>query len=151
MARILLVDDHLETCAIVIDCLEEAGHVVVHSSGAWHALGALPAVQPDVVIAEIRLPQMDGFTFLRELREEPLTARVPVIILTGVRDEDLRWRASDMGIERVFLKGEYELADLLKCIDGLVEQEAASIPTPVLQYLIPATSVTGTGAEQLPC
>jgi DNA-binding response OmpR family regulator len=150
MARILLVDDHPETCAAVINCLEQAGHTVVHSSGAWHALGALPAVQPDVVIAEIRMPQMDGFTFLRELREEPRAARVPVIILTCVRDEDLRWRASDMGIERVFLKGEYELAELLKCVDGLVEDEAAAVPTPVLQYLIPSTSLAGNAPDELP-
>ena len=150
MATILLVDDHPESCEPVVAYLEQSGHTVVQSTGAWHAFAALPAVQPDVIIADLRIPQMDGFAFLRALREEPLAARIPIIILTGVSDPDLRWRASEMGIDRVFLKGEYDLADLLKCVDALVEQEACAAPAPVLQYLIPSTLASESAPDQLP-
>ena len=150
MATILLVDDHPESCDAVVACLEEAGHLVMQSTGAWHALAALPAVQPDVIIADIRLPQMDGFAFLRDLREEPLAARIPILILTGVSDPDLRWRASELGIDRVFLKGDYDLSELLKCVDALVEQGTCDAPAPVLQYLIPATLAAQTAPDQLP-
>jgi CheY-like chemotaxis protein len=150
MATILLVDDHPESCEPVIDYLEQAGHLVMHSPGAWHALAALPAVQPDVIIADIRMPQMDGFAFLRELREEPLAARIPIIILTAVSDPDLRWRASEMGIERVFLKGDYDLAHLLQCVDGLFEQDSGPTEAPVLQYLISTTTCASTARDQIP-
>jgi CheY-like chemotaxis protein len=150
MATILLVDDHPESTEPVVACLEEAGHLVMQSSGAWQALAALPAVQPDIIITDVRMPQMDGFAFLRALREEPLAARVPIILLTGISDPDLRWRASEMGIDRVFLKGDYDLAELLKCVDGLVEQEVCEAPTPVLQYLIPSSVASPTAPDQLP-
>ena len=149
MATILLVDDHPESCEPVVAYLEQSGHMVVQSSGAWHALAALPAVQPDVIIADICVPQMDGFAFLRALREEPLAARIPIIIVTGISDPDLRWRASEMGIDRVFLKGDYDLGELLKCVDSLVEETCAA-PAPVLQYLIPTTLASESAPDQLP-
>lgn len=140
MATILLVDDQPQSCEAAVEFLERAGHTVQESCDGWHALAALPAILPDVLIIDVRMPKMDGLAFLRALREDALGGRLPVIVMTGVSDPDLRWRVAELGVDRVFLKGDCDLIDLLKCVNRLVNPQEAEAP--VLQHIIATGTVT---------
>jgi len=96
-------------------------------------LGVLPVILPDVLILDLYMPHMDGFTFLRELREEHVGANLPVILLTGDSDPDVRWRAAKLGVDRVFLKGEYDLAELAACVEEVALPDPVAPPT--LQHM----------------
>ena len=136
MARILLIDDNVDSCEPLIALFEREGHTVKHVSQARAGLAALPVVLPDLVILDLRMPHMDGFTFLRQLREEPIGSRMPVILITGFADPDTRWKASEMGVDHVFLKGDYDAKRLLNAID---EVTAGYAPLPsIQQHMIPA-------------
>jgi DNA-binding response OmpR family regulator len=135
MARILLIDDDVESCEPLIAIFERSGHTVKHVSQARAGLSALPVVLPDLVIVDLRMPHMDGFTFLRQLREVPIGARMPVILMTGFADTDTRWKASEMGVDHVFLKGDYDIKRLLNAID---EVTGGFEPLPsIQQHVIP--------------
>jgi len=136
MARILLIEDDTESCEALIALFERAGHTVKHCTHGRSGLSALPVVLPDLIIVDLHMPHMDGFMFLKQLRDEPLGARMPVILLTASSDADTRWKASDLGVGHVFLKGNYDTQRLLNAID----QEAAEIePLPeIQQHMIPA-------------
>ena len=134
MATVFLVDDDVDGSEVVAQFLERAGHTVCQSPGGHQALASIPVILPDVIVTDIRMPHMDGVTFLTQLREEPLTAAIPALILTGVSDPDLNWKAANLGVERIFLKGDYSLLDLLSCIESLVAAEQA--PPPLAQHLL---------------
>jgi DNA-binding response OmpR family regulator len=135
MARILLIDDDVESCEPLVALFERAGHTVKHATQARAGLAALPVVLPDLVIVDLRMPHMDGFTFLRQLREVPIGTRMPVILMTGFADADTRWKASEMGVDHVFLKGDYDVHRLLNAID---EVTAGFEPLPsIQQHMIP--------------
>ena len=134
MATVFLVDDDLDGSEVVAQFLEKAGHTVCQSPGGHQALASIPVILPDVIITDVRMPHMDGFTFLRQLREDRLTAAIPALILTGVSDPDVAWKASTLGVEKVFLKGAYNLLDLLSCIESLVAAEEAPPTAP--QHLL---------------
>jgi len=129
VATIFLIDDDVDGCEILAQFLERAGHTVHQSACGRSALGVLPVVSPDVLVIDFHMPHMDGFTLLQKLREDRAGAGVPVIVLTGDSDPDVKWRAAELGVERVFLKGDYDLAEMLDCVNRLAAPEPAQPPT----------------------
>jgi len=81
---ILVIDDEPHLCAIVKTCLETLGN--------WHVTTALSAeaglrqatnAPPDAILLDLLLPDMDGLTLLNQLRHQPQTQSIPVIVLTA--------------------------------------------------------------------
>lgn len=81
--RILVVDDSSDTLDMLRRLLEMDGAVVAIASGAVKALEIAQEKDFDVVLSDISMPVMDGFEFIRRLRELPRHKEVPVIALTG--------------------------------------------------------------------
>jgi two-component system response regulator ChvI len=84
MAIIALVDDDRDVLALVATMLESEGHHVVAYPDGPTALNGLTALQPDLAILDIKMPQMDGVEVLRRLRQK---SDIPIIFLTGRLDE----------------------------------------------------------------
>lgn len=137
VATVFLIDDDADGSELLAQFLERSGHSVHQSSCARSALGVLPVVLPDVVVLDFHLPHMDGFTFLRKLRDDPVGATLPVVLLTGDSDPDLKWRGGELGVVKVFLKGDYDLADMLGCINSLSAAPEPATP-PTLQHRLTA-------------
>jgi CheY-like chemotaxis protein len=103
--RILIVDDEDDIRAVAALSLETVAdwEVVVASSGAQGLARAIE-YQPDAILLDVMMPGMDGPATFRELRKNPATARIPVLLLTAkVQSSDQRSFA-DLGVEAVLLK-----------------------------------------------
>jgi CheY-like chemotaxis protein len=102
--RVLVVDDNQDAADTLALLLEPLGYEV---HVAYEGLGALRAVKsfdPDAVILDIGLPDLDGYAVARRIRQMPSTHRVEVIALSGwCRDED-RARSLRSGIDSYFAK-----------------------------------------------
>jgi DNA-binding NtrC family response regulator len=70
MLKILLVDDEPDMCALIADVLRDAGHEVSCAGDGEEALAKASSGSFDVVLADVRLPKMDGLTLFRRLRQE---------------------------------------------------------------------------------
>ena len=81
-ASVLVVEDDPDMRRYVLDLLRPHWRVEACSDGA-QALAAIGARLPDLVLADVMLPALDGFELLRRLRSSPRTARVPVILLSA--------------------------------------------------------------------
>jgi CheY-like chemotaxis protein len=103
--RILIIDDEDDIREVAALSLETVAgwEVETASSGA---LGLSRAIehQPDAVLLDVMMPGMDGPTTFRELRKNPATAHIPVLLLTAkVQSTDQR-RFADLGVEAVLFK-----------------------------------------------
>ena len=87
MATILVVDDHPHIVRLVQRELEMAGHSVVTAGDGEEALAAIRRDPPALVVLDVVMPRKTGFEVLRELKSEPTTREIPVILLT-VQDQD---------------------------------------------------------------
>ena len=85
MASMLIVEDDAAWRALYLTEFGKDFHVVEASDGL-EALSLLDWIQPDVILLDLRLPRMDGPTFLRELERKGV--RVPVVICSGVLPEE---------------------------------------------------------------
>jgi two-component system response regulator AtoC len=95
MARILVIDDDRSICETLELYLTEEGYEVHTALTGTDGLNKFVQVQPDLVILDIRLPDIDGFTVLEEIREDDEDAKV--IMITAFHDMDTTIRAMKAG------------------------------------------------------
>ena len=87
-ARILVVDDEPDLRTLANLALSQDGHMVVEASSGQEALAMIDAAMPDLVLLDLLMPKQGGMEVLRILRSKPATAALPVIVLTGIDDEN---------------------------------------------------------------
>ncbi len=95
MAKILIIDDDSSICETLEMYLAEEGYEVYSALTGTEGLNRFVETSPDAVILDIRLPDVDGFTILEDLREE--NEDVKVIMITAFHDMDSTIRAMKMG------------------------------------------------------
>ena len=81
--RILVIDDEPDVLLLCRVNLEFAGHEVVDATDAYRGMELAAKQQPDIIVLDVMLPKRDGLSMLRELRENPKTEDIPVVLLTA--------------------------------------------------------------------
>lgn len=105
MARILIIDDNELVRAALVLLLEREGHEVLEACDGSHALRALDACIPDLVITDINMPEMEGFQVIRDLRK--IVPGLKIIAISGggsIGCQDVLKRASEVGADKAFAK-----------------------------------------------
>jgi CheY-like chemotaxis protein len=119
MAVVMVVDDDAETRATLKRFLERRGHHVSCAGHGKEALEMMSAQQPDEVVLDARMPLVDGIEFLEVLRCYLRWQNLPVIMLTGYPDGPHIKRATELGVQKTFLKGKFELEELAQYIESM--------------------------------
>ncbi len=119
---VLIVDDDSEARRRLRVVLERNGWSVAEVANGQEALDAVSRSVPRLILLDLTMPVMDGFTFLRALREKPGCADVPVVVLTS-RDLSAEERRSLESADRVFSKGEKSLGEVAGEVRTLVGQQ----------------------------
>jgi CheY-like chemotaxis protein len=82
--RILIIDDQPESTRLLMQLLDTySSYRVFAASSGREGVSLVARRRPDLVILDLRMPEMDGFAVLQELRANPETASIPVMIVTG--------------------------------------------------------------------
>jgi DNA-binding response OmpR family regulator len=99
-ARVAVVEDDEDLAYTLVYNLERQGRYdVVRFAGGLVALDALTARPPDLVLLDLNLPDVDGLTICRELRRNPATAKVAVLMLTARAEERDKLLGFDLGAD----------------------------------------------------
>lgn len=108
---VLIVEDDVDTRHRLRSMLERDGWTVTEAENGLEGLLALETRRPDVVLLDLTMPVMDGFTFLERLREQPDCALLPVVVLTAL-DLTREDRRRLQGASQILNKGETSLRSL---------------------------------------
>ena len=112
---ILAVDDETELLNELTEILHEQDYEVVTAKDGREGLQKSTEVNPDLIILDITMPQMDGLEMLKRLRQDHRTADTPVIMLTASGRTEHIIKAMDCGAEDFMLKP-FSLDDFLMTI-----------------------------------
>jgi signal transduction histidine kinase len=105
MATVLIVDDRAENREFLVALLGYAGHQPLEATDAVEALALARGARPGLVIADILMPEVDGFEFVRRLRADPAIAHTRVIFYSATYLEtETRALARALGVEHVIVK-----------------------------------------------
>jgi signal transduction histidine kinase/ActR/RegA family two-component response regulator len=97
--KILVIEDNVDAADSLRLALELEGHHVEVAHDGPRGIARASAVAPDVVLCDIGLPQMDGYTVARALREDPRTRGALLVALSGYGTEDDQRRAAEAGFD----------------------------------------------------
>jgi len=110
--RVLIADDDPSVCWFFSELVRDAGGVALEARDGAHALELMRRRAPDLLVSDILMPEVDGFTLCRELRRDLALAHVPVILLSWKEDFLQRMRELDAGASG-YLRKEAPAAQVL--------------------------------------
>jgi len=121
MSTILVIDDYTMFQDLIVLALKQAGYDVHAVSSGKEALAGLHLSNPDLILLDMIMPEIDGLDFLRILRSKAGHRRTPVMVLTGSSEREQVIRAADFGIQDYILKSQFSLDNLLDRIKSRLE------------------------------
>ena len=119
--RILIIDDDVSFRYMLRMHLTQAGYDVRVAEDGVEGGRALLEQPPDLIISDLAMPFLNGFDLLALLKQEPATASIPVILLSGIRNNDLLEKAVALGAAD-FLAKPVTRDDLLAAVDGCLRR-----------------------------
>ena len=128
---LLVVEDVPDTLNLVEITLRFKGYRVVTATNGQEALKAIEEERPSIIITDILMPRMDGFTLVHRLRVHPETRDIPVIFLsaTYVAPEDKEF-ALAIGATQ-FLEKPIDIEELLSTVANLLDKSAPDVHKPL--------------------
>lgn len=118
--KILFVDDDAQIRLLLGAVLQRRGYLVKTANDGIEALNAIDADRPDLVITDIRMPNLDGAGLIERLRANSHTARIPVLVLAA-HEDGVAIRKAARGADD-YLPKPVEMSLLLARIGDLLEQ-----------------------------
>ncbi len=97
MFKILVVEDLTDNRELLRDLLQIGNYEVVEAVNGQQALEVATREQPDLILMDVSLPGMDGFTATEQIKQNPALATIPVIFVTAHTMEKERQRAFEAG------------------------------------------------------
>jgi two-component system chemotaxis response regulator CheY len=117
--KVLIVDDSASVRTIARIALKEAGYEVSEATNGQEALARLGAEKIHLVVSDVNMPVMDGITFLKEVKANPLYKFMPVIMLTTEAGNDKKEQGRAAGAKAWIVKP-FQPASLVDAVSKLV-------------------------------
>jgi len=123
---VLAVDDESDVLLIVKTALQVEGYRVLTAADGPDALKTAHDEKPDLVLLDVMMPGMDGFEVLDKLRQDDVTCRIPVIMLTGLSERERKRSAIERGTKYYIVKP-FDFQDLVSKVRLAIEDTEAGI------------------------
>lgn len=128
MATILVVDDHVRDREYLVALLNYAGHQVLQAEDGMDALATLLADAPELVIADVLMPTVDGFELVRRIREHPDKGNTRVLLYTAAYDEKAARSFFGQSACTTVLPKPSEPQVILRTIERLLQECPRTVP-----------------------
>jgi CheY-like chemotaxis protein len=131
VAKILIVDDDLEIRQLLGEQLLDLGHESIYAADGVRALSLVRSERPDLILLDMRLPGVDGFSVLERLQRIPEVADIPVIVFSGMRSPEVEERALMLGAREYVhksLSGQDLVEAIARVLGRAFEPDLAQLP-----------------------
>lgn len=119
--KLLIVDDETDALQLLDYNFTAAGFDVILADTGEAALRSAIRYKPDVILLDIILPDMDGFSICRQLQARPVTARIPVVMLSSHSGFSVQAAGAEAGVRRCLSKTT-DLANIIAAVRLTLEE-----------------------------
>ncbi len=124
--RLLLIDDDPNLILLVKDYLEFRGYEVITAEHGQEALDVLQKDTPDMIICDVMMPQMDGYSLVEHVRKDPRTSWIPVLFLSAKGQSQDRVKGLNTGAD-VYMVKPFEPEELVAQVESSLKQASRLI------------------------
>ena len=124
--HILLIDDDPNLILLVKDYLEFHGYVVTTANNGVEALKILDDMVPDMIICDVMMPEMDGYSLVKSVRQNPKTNWIPVLFLSAKGQSQDRVRGLTTGAD-IYMVKPFEPEELVAQVESSLRQASRLI------------------------
>ena len=122
--KVLVVEDDPDQLEVIRSTLKGAGFAIGTAANGIDALLKTRSVSPDLIVLDLMLPGLNGFDICESLRQDPSTASVPIIMLTGMHGQFGRFAGLEAGASE-FLYKPFNPDELIAKVEELLSQSAS--------------------------
>lgn len=119
--QLLLIDDDPNLIFLVKDYLEFQGYEVVTAGNGREALLLLDEKLPDMIICDVMMPEMDGYTLVEHVRQDPRTSWIPVLFLSAKGQSQDRIKGLNKGAD-IYMVKPFEPEELVAQVESSLKQ-----------------------------
>jgi DNA-binding response OmpR family regulator len=123
ITTVLVIEDEPDIRLTARFMLESAGYDVLEAATGKESLAMLARERPDLVLLDIRLPDMEGWDVMKSMRSSAGPSKVPVVIMSAHSSGDFRERATQEGSDGYLVKP-FREEELLRTVDDLAQSRA---------------------------
>ena len=120
--KVLVVDDHAASRMTAVALLGMEGYEVIEAESGSTAVHLVAQKQPDLILLDVMMPEMDGFEVCQLLKQDEQTRLIPVIFITALNDRRSRIRGIEVGADD-FLSKPFDRVELAARVKSLVRQK----------------------------
>ena len=124
MARILIVEDDIDICHLIGLFLEQGGHDIMMAADGAEGIVFAQSSLPDLIVMDLVLPRLDGWMAIGQLKSDPRTMHIPILVISAHAQPDDRMRARSAGCDD-FLTKPFDFERLLAQVAALTERDRA--------------------------
>lgn len=117
---VLIAEDEKFMSNILRVRFEEAGFEVTVANDGLEAWKLVHDVNPDVILLDLVMPNMDGFDFLAKLKAEPALKQIKVVVTSNLGQDEDRQKVLAMGVDDYIIKAEIDIDKLVEKVANLV-------------------------------
>lgn len=129
MAKILLVDDDPLLLRMYQTKLEKDGHTVETGTNGEEAIALAESIKPDLILCDIMMPKMNGLDALKQLKANPVTKPIPVVMLSNISGSDQdTTTALELGAITYLVKSSYTPKEVVQKVKEILEATVNEIP-----------------------
>ncbi len=150
MARILVVDDDPNLLQMVKLMLQRVEHEVETANGGEKGIVLAAQWQPDLIVLDLMMPDVSGYDVVRKLRADPLTAKIPIVVLTA-RSQPMDKQTALQAGANAFLSKPVTAKELTERVDAVLKAGVAfRVHTNLLTEPIPPKETASTKPPAVP-
>lgn len=120
--KILVVDDEKDIVEILQEILRHEGYDVITASDGNEGLKKASENKPDLIVADVMMPHMDGYELVKRLKEDPGTTNIPVVFLTAKDQATDRYKGLSLGVAAYIVKL-FDLDELREVVREVLENK----------------------------
>jgi len=126
--KVLVVEDDPDQLEVIRSTLKAAGFAIGTAANGIDALVKTRSVAPDLIVLDLMLPGLNGFDICESLKQDPATASVPIIMLTGMHGQFGRFAGLEAGASE-FLFKPFDPDQLIAKVEELLSRSAKASDT----------------------
>ncbi len=121
----MIIEDNKDIQEIYKHSFEKYGYEVIIEENGQDAIDHVAEKLPDIILLDLMMPQMDGFEFLRLMKQNP-SLNIPVIVCSNISDNDINSRVMEAGAVAMILKVDYSGKQLVEKVEYILNETGDS-------------------------